>query len=239
MSNGSVFTSPFGGVASGAAGASASAIQTANYGSAGGGGFGQNLALGLGIGAMGMSAFGGTSTGGAPSAKIELTAEGKKLETGLYESIKSELFPENLASRFIGQAKKAVQVQQRASKRMIQGATGGFTGGGGGGFGGGGASGDWQISGNVARAFLTQTQAGLKGVQEGPRQVGEAKRTFALNRMAKLQNFMNLQEQVPVLRAEAELINQELAQYRGAQRGAALGGIAQLLATGYAYGGRT
>jgi hypothetical protein len=97
---------------------------------------------------------------------------------------------------------------------------------------------DRAVSGNVARAFLTQTQAGLKGAQEGPRQVGEAKRTYALNRLTKLQNFMNLQMQTPVLRAEADLINQELAQYRGAQRGAALGGIAQLLATNYAYRGR-
>ncbi len=220
----------------GTAGASASAIRVANYGSGGGaaagggafsqigGAIGQNPALAMGIGALGMSAFGGTSTGGAPSSKIELTEEGKKLETGLYESIKGDLFPENLASRFIGQAKKVVQAQQRVSSRMIQGATAGGQ--------------DGAVSGNVARAFLTQTQAGLKGVQEGPRQVGEAKRTFALNRMAKLQNFMNLQMQTPVLRAEAELINQELAQYRGAQRGAALGGIAQLLATGYPYGGR-
>jgi len=171
------------------------------------GGWGENLALGLGVGALGMSALGRTSTGVAPSAKIPLTAAGKKLETSLYKSIKTELFPENLASRFIGQAKKIEQARRRVSGRLFQGAT---------------ATGpDRAISGDVARAFLTETRERYKGAQEGPRQLSEAKRKFALNRLTKLQNFINLQTQTPVLRAEADLINQELAQMRGAQRGAA------------------
>jgi len=219
----SVFTSPHGGLAAGAAGAQPSAIQIANYGSGGGGFLNQiggwledNPALAIGAGALGMQAFGGTSTGAAPSGKITLTKKGKELETSLYKSIKSELFPENLASRFIGDAKKIEQSRRRMSEKGFAGA--GFRGP------------RSVVSGNVARGYLSETAARLGGAGAGVRKAGESRRTFALNRLAKLQNFMNLQMQTPVLRAEADIFGKEQEQYEAAQRGSALGGLAQLAA---------
>lgn len=179
-------------------------------------GLGQNLALGLGAGALAMQAFGRTSTGAAPSAKIELTERGKQLETSLYKSIKSELFPENLASRFIGDAKKIEQSRRRIARRGFAGA--GYRGP------------DTVVGGNVARGFLSETATRLGGAGAGARKAGESRRTFELNRLTKLQNFMNLQMQTPVLRAEADIFGKEQEQYEAAQRGSALGGLAQLAA---------
>lgn len=218
--------SPFGFSGAGA-GASAGAIRTANYGTAGapgapgflsqaGGWLEQNPALAIGAGALGMQAFGKTSTGVAPSAKIELTKRGKELETSLYKSIKSELFPENLASRFIGDAKKIEQSRRRISERGFAGA--GYRGP------------DTAVGGNVARGFLSETATRLGAAGAGARKAGESRRTFALNRLAKLQNFMNIQMQTPVLRAEADIFGREQEQYEAAQRGSALGGLAQLAA---------
>ena len=205
----------------------AGAIRTANWGAGGapgapgflsqvGGWLGENPALAIGAGALGMQAFGGTSTGTAPSGKIRLTKKGKELETSLYKSIKSELFPENLASRFIGDAKKIEQSKRRIAEKRFAGA--GFRGR------------DSVVSGNVARGFLSETAARLGGAGAGVRKAGESRRTFDLNRLAKLQNFMNLQMQTPVLRAEADIFGKEQTQYEAAQRGSALGGLAQLAA---------
>ena len=211
----------------GSAGASAEAIRIANYGAAGaagapgalsqaGGWLSRNPALAIGAGALGMQAFGGTSTGTAPSGKIELTEKGKQLETSLYESIKSNLFPENLASRFIGDARKFEQSRRRASERSFAGA--GYRGP------------ENVVSGNVARGMLSETATRLGGAGAGERKAGEARRTFELNRFADMQNFMNLQTQTPVLRAQADIFGKEQAQYEAAQRGSALGGLAQLAA---------
>jgi hypothetical protein len=184
-----------------------------------GGWMGQNKALTMGIGAMAGQALGGVSTGGAPTGKIKLTKEGKSLETSLYESLKkNKLFPENLASRFIGQAKKIEQMRSRASSRMFQRA----------------ASED-VVPGGIAKAMLAEGASRLRGAPEGYRQAGEARRRFTLNRMSQLQNFINQQLQTPVMQAEAALINQELAQARGATQGQALGNIAQLLALSHVY----
>jgi hypothetical protein len=187
-----------------------------------GGWMGANPGLTLGIGAAaGQALGGGVSTGGAPSAKVELTAKGKALETSLYESLKkNKLFPENLASRFIGQARKIEQLRSRASSRMFQGVT----------------TNDNVVSGGVAKAMVAEGASAIRGAQEGPRQAGEARRRFTLNRMSQLQNFINSQLQTPVLQAQSDLINQELAQARGATQGQTLGNIAQLLAMNKVYG---
>ena len=103
--------------------APASAFQSKGLLSQFGGWMEQNPALAMGIGSMIPAALGRTSTGTAPTAKVELTEKGKQLETSLYKSLKeNKLFPENLASRFIGQAKKIEQARGRASGRMFQGA---------------------------------------------------------------------------------------------------------------------
>lgn len=200
-------------------GFSAGAYQSKGLLSQVGSWLGQNPALTMGVGAMLPTALGRTSTGTAPTAKIELTPRGKQLETSLYKSLKeNKLFPENLATRFIGQAKKIEQLRSRASRRLFSRA----------------ASED-VVSGGVAKAMLTEGASRMRGAQEGYRKAGEARRGFTLNRLSQLQNFMNLQTQTPVLQAEADLINRELAQARGATQGAALGSIAQLLALSHVY----
>lgn len=179
----------------------------------------QNPALAMGIGAMLPTALGRTSTGTAPTAKIELTARGKQLETELYKSLKeNKLFPENLAARFIGQAKKIEQLRSRTSRRLFSRA----------------AAGD-VVSGGVAKAMVAEGASGIRGAQEGVRQVGEARRGFTLSRLSQLQNFINQQLQTPVMQAEADLISQELSQQRGAVQGRALGNIAELLAISHAF----
>jgi len=214
--------------------ASAAASRVANYGVGGaptgapgllsqvGGWLGQNPALTMGIGALGMSALGRSSVGGAPYREIPYTEAGKKLKAETIKSVKGA-FPENLAAQFRGIALKTLQIRKKAFGKRFQGAT--ITGP------------DRAISGNVARAFLTQTQGELKGAQEGPRLEFEARRQHELNRLGRYQNIINLGLGTPVMQAEADLISQATSQRWGAQRGAALGGIAQLLATNYAYRG--
>jgi hypothetical protein len=169
------------------------------------------------------TAMGRTSTGSAPTAKVELTERGKELETSLYKSLKeNRLFPENLASRFVGAAKKIEMARSKVSRRMFAGV-------------GAGADRDRVVPGGVVKALVTEGASALRGATEGPRRAGEARRGFALNRLSQLQNFMNLQTQTPVLQAEADLINQELSIARGATQGQALGNIAQMLAISHVY----
>lgn len=169
-----------------------------------------------GAGLFGALGSGGSSTGFAPSAKITLTPAGKELEKGLFESIKGDLFPENLASRYIGKAKRTEGKRRRASQQVFNRAAGRDV-----------------TTGGVGSALIEEHASRLRGGTEGIRTSGEARRTFASNRLTDLQNFMNLQTQTPVLRAGADLVSAEQEQRRGAQQGAALGNIAQLLAVGF------
>ena len=76
-------------------------------------------------GSLGSAAFGGgTSSGFAPTAKINLSPQAKKLEKGLFESIKNDLFPENLAARYIGQAKETEQKRRKVSDKLFKRAIG-------------------------------------------------------------------------------------------------------------------
>ena len=182
-------------------------------GGAAGGLTGTQGALFGGLAGAGLGAAGSTSSGFAPTAKIELTPQGKELEKGLFESIKSDLFPENLAARYIGQAKETEQKRQKVSDKLFSRTIG-----------------DDVRSGGTAQAIIAEMSSRLRGGRQGVRRVGEAKRGFAENRITNMMNFMNLQRQTPVLRAQAELISQEQEQLSGARQGAALGSIAQLLA---------
>ena len=166
------------------------------------------------FGALGSG--GGSSTGFAPSAKITLTPAGKELEKGLFESIKGDLFPENLASKYIGKAKRTEGKRRRTSEQVFNR-----------------AAGKEVTTGGVGSALIEEFSSRQRGGTEGIRQGGEARTNFAKNRLTDLQNFMNLQTQTPVLRAQADLVSSEQEQLRGAQQGASLGNIAQLLAVGF------
>jgi len=156
-----------------------------------------------------------------PFTQPKLTPEGKKLEKGLFESIKTDLFPENLASRFIGDAKKLAGARRRQFKTATAGA--GFTGP------------DNIVSGNVGKSLLRESATRLGESGTGVRAAGQAKREFSLNRLGNLQNFINLQSSTPLLRAQAGLIKGEQDQAQGAQTGALIGSglsLATLGATG-------
>lgn len=163
--------------------------------------------------------LGGSGGGGPefePITQPKLTPEGEKLEKELFKSIKTELFPENLAARFIGDAKKIEQARRRTFERRFAGA--GFRGP------------ENIVTGKVARGFLGETAARLRGTQPGVRRAGEARRDFAVSRLSKLQSFINLQSGTPLLRARAGLIKGEQEQAESARMGAAIGSLASLAA---------
>lgn len=151
-----------------------------------------------------------------PITQPKLTPKGEKLEKELFKSIKTTLFPENLASRFIGDAKRIMQTRRRVSRRGFAGA--GFRGP------------ESVVGGNVARGFLNETATRLRGTQPGIRRAGEARREFSLGRLGNLQNFINLQSGTPILKARAGLIKGEQEQAAGARKGAFIGSLAQLAA---------
>lgn len=151
-----------------------------------------------------------------PQTQPLLTPAGKKLEKTLFETIKSDLFPENLASRFIGNAKKLAGARRRQFQKVSAGA--GFT------------SPENIVSGDIGRGFLKETATRLGEAGVGARAAGGAKRGFAIKRLGSLQNFINLQSGTPILRAQAGLIKGEQKQAEGAQKGALLGSLAQAAA---------
>jgi hypothetical protein len=157
-----------------------------------------------------------SDSGFEPVAKAKLSPGAEKLETGLYESIKTELFPENLASKFLGDAKKMFQARKKISTRAITSA---------------GATGpEGIVTGNVGKGLLASTSLRLGEASIGPRKVGQAKRAFSLEHLKKLQQFINLQAQAPILQAEADLISGQIGQAEGAVKGAKIGAIAQIAA---------
>lgn len=178
-----------------------------------GGGLGLGTALGAGLGLLG--AFSGSSSGGfAPSSKIELTPAGKELETSLYESIKADVMPKNMASDIISRAYKSLGTRQREVRKGVstiagRGATEGVSG-----------KAVTAVTGDVA------DQAGIRA--GGGAELFEAERESERRHFSNLQNFMNLQRQTPILRAQADLYGEEQEQREGARRGGALGLTASL-----------
>jgi len=169
--------------------------------------------------------YGGIGTGisamlsGKKKGKIYIPAyspEGKKLFGELHKSVLQGLFPENLASRFIGDAKKMEQARRRVSEKRFAGA--GFRGP------------ENVATGNVARGFLSETAGRLRNVQPGVRRAGQARREFAIRRLGNLQNIINLESNKPIALAQAGFMKEEQKQLAGAQRGAGLGSLAQLAA---------
>ena len=198
-----------------AAGAAAPAV-------AGGAAVAGGMSLGTGAMLLGAgtglySALGGGSSGGfSPASSISMTPRGKELESSLYKSLKTDLFPENLASKFLGDAKKMAQARKRISSSALASTTGPES----------------AVSGNVARGLLAETSARFGDASAGERKVGQEKRAFSLERLNKLQNFINLQSGSTVMQAQADLIRDEQQQLSGARTGAGIGSIAQLLALG-------
>lgn len=182
-------------------------------------GAGTGFLVGGPYGAIAGGAIGGFLGGSKKKGKIYIptfSPEGKKVKKELHKSILGTLFPENLASRFIGDAKRIEQARRRVSERRFAGA--GFRGR------------ENVVGGNIARGFLSETATRLKGTQPGIRRAGEARREFNLSRLGNLQNIINLETFKPLALAQAGLYKKELGQQAGARTGAAIGSIASLAA---------
>lgn len=177
------------------------------------------------VGAIAGAAIGGLFGGKKKSQKIYVPAfspEGKKVKGELQKSIMGALFPENLAARFIGDARRIEQARRKTTEQRFAGA--GFRGP------------ENVVTGNVARGFLGETATRLGGVQRGARQVGQAKRGFELSRLGNLQNLINLETDKPLALAQADLYKKELSQLEGAETGAAIGSLASLVAASRYFG---
>ena len=142
--------------------------------------------------------------------------EGKEVKGELHKSVMGTLFPENLAARFIGDAKKIEQARRKTAGRGFAGA--GFRGP------------ESVVTGSAARGFLNETATRLESVRPGVRQAGEAERGFELSRLGNLQNLINLETDKPLALAQAGLYKKELGQAEGARTGAAIGSLASLVA---------
>lgn len=177
------------------------------------------------VGAIAGAAIGGLFGGKKKSQKIYVPAfspEGKKVKGELQKSIMGALFPENLAARFIGDARRIEQARRKTTEQGFAGA--GFRGP------------EKVVTGNVARGFLGETATRLRGVQRGARQAGEAKRGFELSRLGNLQNLINLETDKPLALAQAGAYKKELSQTEGAGMGAAIGSLASLVAASRYFG---
>ena len=171
--------------------------------------------IGAGVGLYGAISGGGGGTSSG-TAGVKMTPRGRSLEPKLSKSLQTDLFPENLASQFIGDAKKMFQARKRISSRVITSAA---------------ATGpERAVTGNVAKGLLAETSLGLGEASAGARKVGREKRAFSLESLNEWQNFINLQSGSSVMQAQADLVRTEMGQARGAGVGAGLGGFAQLLA---------
>jgi len=173
----------------------------------------------VGAGAGLYGALSGGGGGFSPTSAIAMTPGGKQLEKSLYGSLKTDLFPANIASKFLGDAKKMTQTRKRISSRVVTSAA--TTGP------------DNVVSGNVAKGLLAETSMRFGQAPTGQRNVYQSKRAFSLERLNKLQNFINLQSGSTILQAQADLLKPEMAQASGAATGAGIGSIAQLLAAGH------
>ena len=161
----------------------------------------------------------GKGGGFSPTSAISMTPGGKKLEGALYKSVKTDLFPENLASKFLGDAKKMAQARKRVSTRAITSAA--TTGP------------ESVVTGDIGKGLLAETSMRFGEAPAGQRKAYQSKRAFGLEQLNKLQNFINMQSGSAVLQAQADLIRGEVGQAQGARQGAAIGSIAQLTAAGY------
>ena len=171
------------------------------------------------VGAIAGAAIGGLFGGGKKKQKVYVPAfspEGKKVKGELQKSVMGTLFPENLAARFIGDARKIEQARRKTTEHGFAGA--GFRGP------------ETVVTGSAARGFLGETSTRLRGAPAGTRQAGEAKRGFELSRLGNLQNLINLETDKPLALAQAGLYKKELGQAEGARTGAAIGSLASLVA---------
>lgn len=153
-----------------------------------------------------------------PSGTVTRTKGSEQLLDKTVTSIENTFFPENLASRFRGDAMRLLQSQRRLQGKQIQA---------------GGVRGPQRATGGRAlRSLLSGNAAQLGLATAGELRVGEARRGTELGRLGNLQKIPQLLAGSSNIRSQADLIKNEINQASGAQRGRAFGNAAQLLALG-------
>lgn len=177
-------------------------------------------ATALTIGAMGGSALSGLF-GGKKTKKVYVpvySTEGKGLFSALHASVMEKNFPKNLASRYIGDALKIERQRRKAFEKSLSKAAVTSPG--------------RVVTGNVTRGLLGETATRLRNAPAGYRAAGQAEKSYEINRLSNMQNIINLESNKPLALATASLLKKETEQAESAQRGAALGSLAQLAALG-------
>lgn len=180
-----------------------------------GGQFG--IAQTLGTAGMGLGlaqAFGGTSQGAAPTAEIKLSPEGEKLEKALFGKIKTQyetgLMPKNLASIYIGKIKRQVAPSARIPRGVL--------------------SGDRVRTGRQVGQIVGEAGQRMEGEVAPAKFMAAKRQEEMISAITNLQNIMNIERQVPILKAQAGFTGGLLSRMGGAAKGQALGDVAQYLA---------
>ena len=164
--------------------------------------------LGMGAGIFSQLAKSDPSSGFSPQFKINLSPEGAKLEKQLFKSIKKDVYPESLAHRHLGAAKKVAQARQRQTTELMKGLS--------------------------ARKRLGALGAeGVMRMRESTSpfaEVAQSRMSWQKQKWQNMYDFMNMQRQTPIMAAQGQMYNEKLRRMAGARKGAALGGLAQLAA---------
>ncbi|KKN00017.1 hypothetical protein LCGC14_1142050 [marine sediment metagenome] len=180
---------------------------------------GLSIAAGATIGSAAGGLLGPKGGGGSikgVSTVVPLSAEGEALKNKLFDVIRTQKFPAKLSSQLIGNALK-IEGQKRRTREKALTVT---------------SPSPDVIQSNIGQVIGT----GIGGVAEagaGPRAVFEEEQKFERDRFGNLQNIINIERQVPAFVQQAQNINQLLEQNRQAERGAALGVGAQVLAAAF------
>ncbi len=186
---------------------------------AAGAGAGAGIGLGTGLMAAGAGLSlaqsfggGGQQTGYAPSEEIKLSPEGEKLEKALFGVIKTQyqtgLMPENLASVYIGKIKRAVAPSARIPRGVLAGGK--------------------VRTGRQMGQVLGEAGERVEGEVAPTKWKTEQRREEMRNAITNLMNIMNIERQVPLLKAQSQMAQTGISQYQRAIQGQALGGAAQM-----------
>jgi len=175
--------------------------------------------LGAGLGQAAATLWG--DSGSAPQQRVNLSAGGKKLEANIFNAIQNNGIPFNLASRYIGQAKKIAQTRNRANRNVLSKYAAGNVSG--------------VTSGRGLTALLASSSQRLAGAGAGETALYNARRGQYANTQGNLLSFRNQQLQTPILAAQNQAASREYDQLIGARKGAALGSLAELAGASYFY----
>ena len=178
-----------------------------------------NMASMAGMGMSAINAFGGSSTGSAPSAKIPLTKEAKAGQEAYFNAAKKQyteaskgILPPNMASIIIGRLRDQAGEASRQMDTVLSASTGvGDTKGGG-----------------RAKAALTAAGSAFEGELSPSAWVADARRKNFINSLNSMSNVQNIEAQAPILHASSLLAQSGFEQYQRAQQGEALGAAMEM-----------